>query len=76
MVGQGARRQVDAGDDRRVDRPGPQGVAGLEHEVPVDPVPAMLEQHESRHALASRPTVGSRESRSRAAESHRRARSR
>ena len=42
-------RKVPIGDDRCVDRPGTQNVAGLEHEVPVDSVPDMLEQDKTRH---------------------------
>ena len=39
-------REVDPLDDRRVDRPGPERRAVLDQEVPVDPVPSMLQDRE------------------------------
>jgi hypothetical protein len=54
MVAQGTRGQIAARDDRGIDGPCAQGLARLEHEVPVDSIPVVLEQDKSRHAGITR----------------------
>ena len=54
MVAQAPRRQIPARNDRRIDRPGAQHVARLEHEVPVNSIPVVLEQDKPRHELITR----------------------
>jgi hypothetical protein len=46
VVGECAGRQVDAGSDFHVDRPGPKDITGLEHEVPVDTLPTVFQDDE------------------------------
>jgi hypothetical protein len=43
MVHQRSRGQILSGDDWSLDRPGPQGFAVLQHEVPMDAIPEVLE---------------------------------
>ena len=54
MVGEGTGRQFDPRHDRRVDGPGAQDLAPLEHQVPVHPVPVVLQDHEAVHPLTPR----------------------
>jgi hypothetical protein len=56
MIRQRAGRQVGVGRDRGVDRPGFQDVAHLQHEIPVDAVPSVLEKHETRHDRPNPPS--------------------
>src|SRR5439155_1355939 len=46
------RRNLHPRHDRRVQGPGPQGRPVLEHQVPVDPVPIVLQQDEAAHSSA------------------------
>jgi hypothetical protein len=50
MVGERPRGQFSARDDRRVDRPGLQFVAVLEHEIPVHSIPVVFEYDKTRHS--------------------------
>ena len=55
VVSDRSSREIHSRNDRRIDRPGPQDLARLEHEVPVHSVPDMLQQHKPRHPYPDPP---------------------